>query len=44
MAETTKNLATTSAEFGARPRDDELDLFGRKIRITFSWRPFIRSS
>lgn len=28
MAETQTNRATTSAEFGARPRDDELDLFG----------------
>lgn len=28
MADTLKNLATTSAEFGARPRDDELDMFG----------------
>jgi serine/threonine protein phosphatase PrpC len=28
MAETVKDIATTSAEFGARPRDDELDLFG----------------
>jgi len=28
MAETQGNVATTSAEFGARPRDDELDLFG----------------
>ncbi len=28
MAETVKSIATTSAEFGARPRDDELDLFG----------------
>jgi serine/threonine protein phosphatase PrpC len=28
MAETQQHRATTSAEFGARPRDDELDLFG----------------
>ena len=28
MAETQGRSATTSAEFGARPRDDELDLFG----------------
>ncbi len=28
MADTQANPATTSAEFGARPRDDELDLFG----------------
>src|SRR5258708_19652036 len=28
MAETLRHVATTSAEFGARPRDDELDLFG----------------
>jgi PPM family protein phosphatase len=28
MVETVKSSATTSAEFGARPRDDELDLFG----------------
>jgi len=28
MADTKTNPATTSAEFGARPRDDELDLFG----------------
>jgi serine/threonine protein phosphatase PrpC len=28
MAETPEKTATTSAEFGARPRDDELDLFG----------------
>ncbi len=28
MAETLSSVATTSAEFGARPRDDELDLFG----------------
>jgi serine/threonine protein phosphatase PrpC len=28
MAETHGNAATTSAEFGGRPRDDELDLFG----------------
>jgi serine/threonine protein phosphatase PrpC len=37
MAETPGNTATTSAEFGARPRDDELDLFGithvGKVRI-----------
>jgi serine/threonine protein phosphatase PrpC len=37
MAETHGNIATTSAEFGARPRDDELDLFGithtGKVRI-----------
>lgn len=28
MAQPLGNVATTSAEFGARPRDDELDLFG----------------
>jgi serine/threonine protein phosphatase PrpC len=28
MSETHRSAATTSAEFGARPRDDELDLFG----------------
>lgn len=28
MAELREKRATTSAEFGARPRDDELDLFG----------------
>jgi serine/threonine protein phosphatase PrpC len=37
MAETQVNRATTSAEFGARPRDDELDLFGithvGKVRV-----------
>jgi serine/threonine protein phosphatase PrpC len=37
MAETSGKIATTSAEFGARPRDDELDLFGMthvgKVRL-----------
>ena len=37
MAETPEKTATTSAEFGARPRDDELDLFGithvGKVRV-----------
>ena len=28
MTQTQGNGSTTSAEFGARPRDDELDLFG----------------
>lgn len=28
MVETLRHVARTSAEFGARPRDDELDLFG----------------